>query len=62
MKDPDLSKKHHSDPAALARTDVRPKLNENSSISLHGILALTGWAKIACRVLVLSSHEKIVRL
>lgn len=28
MENPDLSKKHHSDPASLSLTDVCPKLNE----------------------------------
>ena len=28
MEDPDLSEKHHGDPASLSLTDVRPKLNE----------------------------------
>jgi hypothetical protein len=28
MEDPDLSEKHHCDPAALALTDLSPKLNE----------------------------------
>jgi hypothetical protein len=28
MEDPDLSEQHHRDPAALALTDLSPKLNE----------------------------------
>ena len=28
MEDPDLSEQHHRDPAALAFTDLGPKLNE----------------------------------
>lgn len=28
MEDPDLPEQHHSDPAALSRTDFRPELNE----------------------------------
>jgi hypothetical protein len=28
MEDPDLPEKHHRDPAALALTDLSPKLNE----------------------------------
>ena len=28
MEDPDLSEKHHGDPASLSLTDVRPQLNK----------------------------------
>ena len=51
MEDPDLSEQHHRDPTALALTDLSPKLNEKRLDITQGIVALTGCAKMASRVL-----------
>ena len=63
MEDPDLSEKHHGDPAALSRTDVRPKLNEKR-LNITPLDIGSYWAgKDGLQgSLVLSSHVKMVLL
>ena len=51
MEDPDLSEKHHGDPASLSLTDVRPKLNEKR-LNITPLDIGPYWmGKMACRVL-----------
>ena len=63
MEDPDLSEKHHGDPASLSLTDVRPKLNEKR-LNLTPLDIGTYWmGKDGLQgSLVLSSHVKMVLL
>jgi hypothetical protein len=63
MEDPDLSEKHHGDPASLSRTDVRPKLNEKClDITPLDIGAYWMGKDGLQGSLVLSSHVKMVLL
>ena len=63
MEDPDLSEKHHGDPAALSLTDVRPKLNEKRLNITPLDIGPYGMGKDGLQgSLVLSSHVKMVLL
>jgi hypothetical protein len=63
MEDPDLSEKHHGDPASLSLTDVRPKLNEKRlNITPLDIGAYWMGKNGLQGSLVLSSHVKMVLL
>ena len=63
MEDPDLSEKHHGDPAALSLTDVRPKLNEKRlNITPLDIGPYWMGKEGLQGSLVLSSHVKMVLL
>ena len=59
MEDPDLSKKHHGNSAALSLTDVRPKLNEKR-LNITPLDIGSYWmGKDGLQgSVVLSSHEK----
>ena len=63
MEDPDLSEKHHGDPASLSLTDVRPKLNEKR-LNITPLDIGPYWmGKDGLQgSLVLSSHVKMVLL
>jgi hypothetical protein len=63
MEDPDLSEQHHGDPAALALTDVRPKLNEKR-LNITPLDIGPSWmGKDGLQSsMVLSSHVKMVLL
>jgi len=63
MENPDLSEKHHGDPAALALTDVCPKLNEQR-LNITPLDIGTYWmGKDGLQgSLVLSSHGEMVLL
>jgi hypothetical protein len=63
MEDPDLSEKHHGDPAAFSLTDVRPKLNEKR-LNITPLDIGTYWmGKDGLQgSLVLSSHGEMVLL
>jgi hypothetical protein len=63
MEDPDLSKKHHGDPASLSLTDVRSKLNEKR-LNITPLDIGPYWmGKDGLQgSLVLSSHVKMVLL
>jgi hypothetical protein len=63
MEDPDLSEKHHSDPAALSLTDVCPKLGEKRLNITPLDIGPYGMGKDGLQSsLVLSSHGKMVLL
>lgn len=63
MENPDLSEKHHGDPAALSLTDVCPKLNEKC-LNITPLDIGTYWmGKDGLQgSLVLSSHGEMVLL
>ncbi len=63
MEDPDLPKEHHSDPAALSLTDVRPKRNEKRLNIPPRDIGADGMGKERFQgSLVLSVHRRIVPL
>jgi hypothetical protein len=63
MEDPDLSEKHHGDPAPLSLTDVRPKLNEKRLNITPLDMSAYGMGKDGFQgSLVLSCHAKMVLL
>jgi len=63
MENPNLSEKHHGDPASLSLTDVRPKLNEKR-LNITPLDIGPYWmGKDGLQgSLVLSSHVKMVLL
>ena len=63
MEDPNLSEKHHGDPASLSLTDLRPKLNEER-LNITPLDIEPYWmGKDGLQgSLMLSSHVKMVLL
>jgi hypothetical protein len=63
MEDPDLSEKHHGDPASLSLTEVRPQLNEKRLNITPLDIGPYRMGKDGLQgSLVLSSHRKMVLL
>ena len=63
MEDPDLSEKHHGNPAPFSLTDIRPKLNEKRLNITPLDIGAYWMSKDGLQgSLVLSSHVKMVLL